>query len=81
MFPPHRKRRNPRVLGDGNGHDGDNTDPTDQQRNPAQRTDRHGQHIEDIGQGFEHLFLRDDGEILAAMPGNQALFDAGGNDG
>jgi hypothetical protein len=38
------------TFGDGDGHDGDDADAADQQRNAAQRADGHGQHVEDVGQ-------------------------------
>jgi hypothetical protein len=60
------------AFGDGDGHDGDDADAADQQRDAAQRADGHGQHVEDVGQRAQHLFLGDDGEILAAVAGDQA---------
>ena len=41
----------------------------------AQRSDRGGEDIEDVGQTGEHVFLGADGEILAAMAGDQVALD------
>ena len=69
------------AFGDGDGHDGDDADATDQQGNAAERADGHGQHVEDVGQRFQHLFLGDDGEILAAVALDQVRLDAAGDEG
>src|SRR5574343_1652886 len=68
-------------LGDGNGHDGDDADAADQQRDAAQRADGHGQHVEDVGQRRHHFFLGDDGEVLAAVARHHPFLDGGGDDG
>ena len=55
------------ALGDRDGHDGDDADAADGERYAAQRADGQGQDVEDVGQGAQHVFLRGDGEVLAAV--------------
>src|SRR5574343_2029509 len=83
--PPAGAQRNEQAdfagsFGDGDGHDGDDADAADQQLDATQRADGHGQHVEDVGQRRHHLFLGDDGEILAAVARHHPLLDGGRDD-
>jgi hypothetical protein len=64
-------------FGDGDGHDGDNADAADQQRNAAECANRHGQDIEDVRQRAQHVFLRGDGEILTPVARLERCLDQG----
>lgn len=64
------------ALAHGDGHDREDADPADQHRDPAQRADGEGHHVEHRAQHVEHLLLGGDGEVLPAMAGDEDAPDA-----
>ena len=79
-LPPGRPQRTQQAdLGgafvDRYGHDRQDADTADQQRDRTQCTDRQRQHVQNRSEHLKHLVLGDDREVLVAVPCDQAAAD------
>ena len=66
-----------RALAYRNRHDREYADPAHEQRDAAERCHADRQHVQDRAEHIQHLLLRRNRKILAAMPREQHAANAG----